>query len=87
MIADFFLLSTSMHLFLVLQDKALRIRLSCLFSTCVFTTVVSIVNFSFVIASESMKIVIITIVEVTKIYYFFIPVIADGWMALRAAYQ
>jgi len=62
-IADLFLLASSLHLFLVIQDKALRFRLSCLFSTCVFTTVVSIVNSLFILKSEGTKIVIIAIVE------------------------
>jgi hypothetical protein len=65
MIADLFLLAISLHLFLVIQDKTLRFRLSCLFSTCVFTTVVSIVDSSFILNSGGMKVIIIAIVEVT----------------------
>ena len=72
MIADLLLLATSLHLFVVIQDKALRFRLSCLFSTCVLTTVVSIVNSLFILKSEGIKLVTIAIVEV-KFLFFFSP--------------
>ena len=65
MIADLFLLATSLHLFLVILDKDLRFRLSCLFSTCVITTIISIVNCSFILGSQGLKVTIIGVVEVT----------------------
>ena len=87
-IADVFLLATSLHLFLVIQDKVLRIRLSCLFSTCILTTAVSFVNSSFILNSGGMKVIIIAIVEVRKFLncYFAFPVITENWMSFRAAY-
>lgn len=62
-IADLVLLLSSLRLFIVIQDKDLRFRLSCLFSTCVITTAVSLVNSCFVLKSEGLKIFIIAIVE------------------------
>jgi hypothetical protein len=65
-IADFVLLTSSLRLFLVIQDKVLRFRLSCLFSTCVITTAISLVNSSFILTSGGLKVVLIAIVEVCK---------------------
>ena len=65
MIADLFLLATSLHLFLVIQDRTLRFRLSCLFSTCVITTIVSVINCAFILISVGVKVTIIGVVEVT----------------------
>ena len=88
MIADVFLVATSLHLFLVIQDKALRIRLSCLFSTCILTTAVSFVNSSFILNSGGMKVVVIAVVEVRKLLncYFFLSRNCWNWMSFRAAY-
>ena len=84
MIADLSLLGTSIHLFLVIQDRALRFRLSCLFSTCVFTTAVSFVNSSFIINSGGMKIVLIATVEVRKFAISSFPKksLTIGWHLL-----
>ena len=68
-VADVFLLSTSLHLFVVIQDKALRIRLSSVFSTCVLTTVVSFVNSSFILNSEGTRVTVVAVVEVHKISF------------------
>jgi hypothetical protein len=64
--ADLLLLTSSLRLFLVIQDETLRFRLSCLFSTCVVTTTVSLVNSLLVLTSGGPKIIIITLIEVRK---------------------
>jgi hypothetical protein len=85
--ADLLLLTSSLRLFLVIQDEALRFRLSCLFSTCVITTIVSLVNSLFILTSVGLKIVIITLIEVRKplgVSSFNIK--TDDWTALRPVY-
>ena len=84
MIADLSLLGTSLHLFLVIQDKALRFRLSCLFSTCVLTSTVSFVNSTFIINSGGMKLIVIAIVEVRKFAISSFPKksLTIGWHLL-----
>ena len=72
MIADLFLLASSLHLFLVIQDRTLRFRLSCLFSTCVLTTVVSIIDSSFILKMEGLKVIIVAVVEVNLNCYFLL---------------
>jgi len=62
-IGDCVLLISSLRLFLVIQDKALRFRLSCLFSTCIISSAVSFVHFSLIITSGGMKVVIVAVIE------------------------
>ncbi|KDR80910.1 hypothetical protein GALMADRAFT_1114804 [Galerina marginata CBS 339.88] len=62
--ADLTLLLSSLQLFLIIQDKALRIRLICIFATCTATTIVSFVHAAFILTSEGTKIVIAALVEV-----------------------
>ncbi|KAF8815437.1 hypothetical protein BYT27DRAFT_7301176, partial [Phlegmacium glaucopus] len=62
-IADLFLLVTPLQIFVAIQDKALRFRLTCLFSTCLITTAISLVNASFILSSEGMIVVIIFLLE------------------------
>jgi len=62
-IADVSLLVASFKLFLAIQDKPLRCRLSFLFSTCVITTAISLVNSSFILSSKGLKVIIIALVE------------------------
>jgi hypothetical protein len=66
-IADLVLLTFSLRLFLVIQDRDLRFRLSCLFSTCLVTTVLSLINSSFILKSQALKVAIIALVEVRKL--------------------
>jgi len=77
-IADGLLLVASLHLFLVIQDKALRCRLSFLFSTCVITTAVSLVSASFILTSEGLKVVIVALVEgSTSLIVSNIPILSN----------
>ena len=83
--ADFVLLTFSLRLFLVIQDRALRFRLSCLFSTCVITTAISLVNSSIILTADGLKVVIVAIVEVRKAIGSSLN-INYNWTALRLAY-
>ena len=84
--ADLVLLASSFRLFLIIQDKALRFRLSCLFSTCVITTAISLVNSSFILNADGLKLVIVAIVEVCKALGSSSFNINYNWTALRLAY-
>ena len=89
-IADVSLLVASFKLFLVIQDKPLRCRLSLLHSTCVITTAISLVNSSFILTSKGLKVIIIALVEVRKNCALFTYClncnITDNLTALRAAF-
>jgi len=62
-IADSYLLVAPLLLFRDLMDKALRRKLTLIFSTCVMTTIVSLVHAIFIILNGHIKILIFAIVE------------------------
>lgn len=54
-------------LFLTLQDKWLRTRLSLIFSTCIVTTIVSLVHAAYIFEDGGPKVTISALVEVSRI--------------------
>ncbi|KAJ7922316.1 hypothetical protein B0H13DRAFT_125073 [Mycena leptocephala] len=62
-IADSILLLAPLPLFRKLVDKSLGYKLTLLFSTCVVTTIVSLVHSAFLLTHANMKILISAIVE------------------------
>ncbi|KAF8211128.1 hypothetical protein K438DRAFT_1959312 [Mycena galopus ATCC 62051] len=62
-IADSILLFAPLPLFRNLVDKALRRKLTLIFSTCVVTTVVSLVHAAFILRNGRIKVVISALVE------------------------
>ncbi|KAJ7147600.1 hypothetical protein C8R43DRAFT_889556, partial [Mycena crocata] len=62
-IADLILLLAPVPLFRQLADKALRRKLTLIFSTCVVTTIVSLVHAAFILRNGGIKVVISALVE------------------------
>ncbi|KAJ7068906.1 hypothetical protein B0H15DRAFT_793969 [Mycena belliarum] len=62
-IADTVLLLAPVPLFRQLADRALRRKLTLIFSTCVVTTVVSLVHASFILRNGGIKVLITALVE------------------------
>ncbi|KAJ7922315.1 hypothetical protein B0H13DRAFT_1707824 [Mycena leptocephala] len=62
-IADSILLLAPLPLFRTLIDKSLGYKLTLLFSTCVVTTIVSLVHSAFILTDDDKKILISAIVE------------------------
>ena len=65
-VADSILLFFPLKIFQTLTDRALRRRLMIIFSTCIATTIVSLVHAAYIIASENIQILISAEVEVCK---------------------
>lgn len=63
-VADSILLFFPLKIFQTLTDRALRRRLMIIFSTCIATTIVSLVHAAYIIASENIQILISAEVEV-----------------------
>ncbi|KAJ7186981.1 hypothetical protein C8R46DRAFT_282393 [Mycena filopes] len=62
-IADSTLLFAPLPLFRTLFDKELRYKLTLIFSTCVVTTIVSLVHAAFILRNGGIKVVISALVE------------------------
>ncbi|KAF7372561.1 hypothetical protein MVEN_00118700 [Mycena venus] len=62
-LADSILLFAPLHLFRSLSDKMLRRRLTLIFSTCVVTTIVSLVHAAFILRNGGIKEIIAGSVE------------------------
>lgn len=63
-LADIIVLVVPLQLLLVLQDRWLRSRLMMIFSTCMITTVASLIHAGFILSSDGPPIVIAALVEV-----------------------
>ncbi|KAJ7679716.1 hypothetical protein B0H14DRAFT_3063268 [Mycena olivaceomarginata] len=62
-LSDSILLFAPLQLFRTLADKMLRRKLTLIFSTCVVTTIVSLVHAAFILRNGGIKVVISAIVE------------------------
>ncbi|KAF8997835.1 hypothetical protein BDQ17DRAFT_834776 [Cyathus striatus] len=82
-VADLILLLSPLQLFLLLQDLWLRYRLALIFSTCIMTTIVSLVHAAYILNREGSKIIIVGVVEdsVSLIICNF-PIIAAAFLRL-----
>lgn len=65
MIADLILIIAPLKLLAGLEDKGLRHRLMVIFSTCIVTTIVSLVHAVYILTLGETKVVISAIVEVS----------------------
>ncbi|KAF9038691.1 hypothetical protein BJ165DRAFT_408193 [Panaeolus papilionaceus] len=64
--ADLSLVGISLNLFTIIQERALRYRLMCIFSTCIGTTVVSLIHGLYILRSGvNLEVLVIAIVEAT----------------------
>jgi len=66
-IADTILIVAPLRLLSGLLDKTLRRRLMIIFSTCVVTTIVSLVHAAYIIKNGGPKILVAAVVEVCVI--------------------
>ncbi|KAG7086353.1 hypothetical protein E1B28_002314 [Marasmius oreades] len=62
-LADMFLLFAPLRVFLHLQDKALRRKLIVIFSTCIVTTIVSLVHAAYILTTGGIRVIISALVE------------------------
>ncbi|KIK62548.1 hypothetical protein GYMLUDRAFT_72764 [Collybiopsis luxurians FD-317 M1] len=62
-LADLFLLLAPLRVFMHLQDKALRRKLVIIFSTCIATTIVSLVHAAFILTTGGIKVIVSALVE------------------------
>jgi len=62
-LADLFLLLSPLRVLVYLQDKGLRRKLMIIFSTCLVTTVVSLVHAAFILTTGGIKVIISALVE------------------------
>ncbi|KAJ7203558.1 hypothetical protein GGX14DRAFT_698947 [Mycena pura] len=62
-LADSILLIAPLPLFRSLSDKGLRRKLTLIFSTCIVTTIVSLVHAAFILRNSSIKILVSAVVE------------------------
>jgi hypothetical protein len=65
-IADLILIIAPLQLLQGLQDKQLRRRLMLIFSTCIVTTIVSLVHAAYILKLGGPKVVVAALVEVTR---------------------
>lgn len=63
-IADSILLAAPLELLQSLRDKRLRRRLIFIFSTCIVTTIVSLIHAVYIFKHEGPKVLIVAFVEV-----------------------
>lgn len=63
-VADSILIAAPLKLLAGLQDKGLRRRLIVIFSTCIVTTIVSLVHAAYILRLGGPKVVVAAIVEV-----------------------
>ncbi|PFH50956.1 hypothetical protein AMATHDRAFT_143737 [Amanita thiersii Skay4041] len=86
-LADATLLLTPIILFRILSDKWLRYRLVAIFSTCIITTILSLVHAVFIIRVGGWKSEIVGLVEdCTSLIVCNIPVIASAATHLGEGY-
>ncbi|KAF8345490.1 hypothetical protein F5887DRAFT_181422 [Amanita rubescens] len=83
-IADSSLLIVPLLLFSVINDRCLRNRLMAIFSTCIITTVASLVHAVFVFTARGVKVEMAGIVEnCVSLIVCNIPVIASALLRLQ----
>jgi len=62
-LADLFLLLAPLRVFMHLHDKGLRRKLVVIFSTCIATTIVSLVHAAFILTTGGIKVIVSALVE------------------------
>ena len=62
-LADLFLLFAPLRVFMYLQDKILRRKLMVIFSTCLITTIVSLVHAAYILTTGGIRVIISALVE------------------------
>ncbi|KAL0566599.1 hypothetical protein V5O48_015409 [Marasmius crinis-equi] len=62
-LADLFLLFAPLRVFMHLQDKTLRKKLIVIFSTCLITTIVSLVHAAYILTTGGIRVIISALVE------------------------
>ncbi|KAK2465117.1 hypothetical protein APHAL10511_002925 [Amanita phalloides] len=83
-LADGSLLVVPMFQFRIIIDRSLRHRLMAIFSTCIITTVVSLVHTFYLLTSRGIKVEILGIVEnCVSLIVCNIPVIATALLRLQ----
>ncbi|KAF8335095.1 hypothetical protein F5887DRAFT_624166 [Amanita rubescens] len=87
-LADLTLLITPICLFRNIRDKWLRYRLVAIFSTCMVTTIVSLVHALYILTAGGPRLVIAAIVEnCTSLIVCNVPVIASAAIHLGDNYS
>ncbi|KAF8690338.1 hypothetical protein AX14_003003 [Amanita brunnescens Koide BX004] len=83
-VADSSLLITPLLQFRIITDKPLRTRLGVIFSTCIITTVASLVHAVFILTSSGVQVEIAGIMEnCVSLVVCNIPVIASALLRLQ----
>lgn len=63
-LADIILLLAPLRLFAILRDNWVRYRFILIFSTCIITTIVSLVHAVYILTTGRLKVIISALVEV-----------------------
>ncbi|KIJ37406.1 hypothetical protein M422DRAFT_177900, partial [Sphaerobolus stellatus SS14] len=85
-IADLTLLIAPIKLFSEMGDKRLQIRLLIIFSTCIVTTIISLVHATYILMQGGPKVLIAAVVEARDCMSLFVcnvPVVATALLRLR----
>ncbi|KAF8997832.1 hypothetical protein BDQ17DRAFT_1362679 [Cyathus striatus] len=81
---DLILLIAPLRLFIILHDKWLRNGLTIIFSTCIITTVVSLVHVVYIFLADGTKVVVSGLIEnCVSLVVCNIPVILTACLKLR----
>ncbi|TFK73728.1 hypothetical protein BDN72DRAFT_893690 [Pluteus cervinus] len=87
-IADVILILAPLKLLAGLEDKTLRLRLMVIFSTCIVTTIVSLVHAAYILTLGGSKVVIAALVEdCISLIVCNIPVVITASIRLRERTQ
>ncbi|KAG7443920.1 uncharacterized protein BT62DRAFT_988070 [Guyanagaster necrorhizus] len=87
-IADLILILAPLKLLAGLEDKCLRLRLMVIFSTCIVTTIVSLVHAAYILTFGEAKVVISAIVEdCVSLIVCNIPVVVTAAIRIREESQ
>ncbi|KII85936.1 hypothetical protein PLICRDRAFT_94109 [Plicaturopsis crispa FD-325 SS-3] len=83
-VADSILLWSPLKILSGLDDKVLRRRLMIIFSTCIATTIVSLVHAVFILEDEGVKVILVAIVENgVSLLVCNVPVVVTATLHLR----
>lgn len=83
-IADLILILAPVKLFSELGDRKLRVRLVMIFSTCIVTTIVSLVHATYILTLGGPKVLIAALVEdCMSLFVCNVPVVATALFNLR----
>jgi putative effector of murein hydrolase LrgA (UPF0299 family) len=84
-LADMFLLFAPLRVFMHLSDKALRRKLIIIFSTCIITTIVSLVHAAYILSVGGIKVIISALVEdCVSLMIANVPVVVTAVMRFGA---